>query len=172
MSSYTKVGFTQKSHGVKGEIKIKIHPEYIENVVDSDMVFIDQGGKKIPYFLESIRGNGKLFIAKFEDVDSPEKAKRISSCELLLPDSAVAEVQEEPETELEFGYVAGYLLEDKDGVRIGKIEEVLDYPQQEMALVVKENKEILIPLHRNNIIEVDEKKQTIRVDIPDGLLEL
>ncbi len=171
MSEYTAVGYTQKSHGVKGEIKIKLQPEFINNVLDAEILFINRHGKIIPFFLEDIKAIGKLYIAKFEDVDSPEQATQISSSEVLLPADAI-QIEEEELQELEYHFIQGFEVHDEEKGLIGTIKEILEYPQQEMAVVFFGKKEILIPLHEDLIIELDEEKKRIRFELPEGLLDL
>jgi ribosomal 30S subunit maturation factor RimM len=52
------------------------------------------------------------------------------------------------------------------------IDVVREFPEQEMAVIFRNNKEILVPLHADLIVKVDHEKNTVTVSIPDGLLEL
>jgi 16S rRNA processing protein RimM len=45
-------------------------------------------------------------------------------------------------------------------------------PQQEIAVVVYQNKEVLIPLNEKLIVSIDEDKKVILMDLPEGLLTL
>jgi 16S rRNA processing protein RimM len=58
------------------------------------------------------------------------------------------------------------------GVEIGVISEIEEYPQQEMATINYNKKDILIPLNEQFIIKLDNKKKVIEMELPEGLLEL
>ena len=45
-------------------------------------------------------------------------------------------------------------------------------PFQFLAKVMKDKKEILIPLNDNFILNIDEKKKLVEVQLPDGFLEI
>ena len=66
----------------------------------------------------------------------------------------------------------GFLLVDKELGEIGVIEEVLELPQQEMAVVKKEGKEVMIPLNDTFVKGIDRTKKRIDVELPEGLLDL
>ena len=85
--------------------------------------------------------------------------------------------EEEKVLEIEAGgllyeqYV-NYIIEDKTHGSLGKIEEIIEYPQQEMAAISIKEKEVLIPLNEQLIINIDDGTKTISMDLPDGLLNL
>lgn len=64
------------------------------------------------------------------------------------------------------------LLVDQNAGEIGHITEVLEMPQQEMAAVQYQGREVLIPLNEQFIIEVDHATQKVLMDLPEGLLNL
>jgi 16S rRNA processing protein RimM len=63
------------------------------------------------------------------------------------------------------------MLVDAQAGPVGPIEEVLEMPQQEMALVRYKGRETLIPLNTHFIQRVDTERREVLVDLPDGLLE-
>jgi len=66
----------------------------------------------------------------------------------------------------------GYTLIDEHHGDLGKIEDVQEFPHQEMAFFHYNNKEKLVPLNDSLIIRVDKEKQIIYVDLPEGLLDI
>ena len=63
-------------------------------------------------------------------------------------------------------------IHDKILGKIGIIEEIIEYPQQEMAAIKFQEKEVLIPLNEQLILTIDAENKVIEMDLPDGLLEL
>ena len=51
-----------------------------------------------------------------------------------------------------------------------KITKVEQYPQQLMAIVIHEGKEILIPLAEAYIEKIDIEKEQIIMTLPEGML--
>jgi 16S rRNA processing protein RimM len=168
---YIQIGFTKKTHGVKGELKIVIEEVFEDIFLEADRVFIEVRGNKMPYFIQNIRGEGDLIVL-FEDITNKDQALVIQSKPVFMPAAELPASIEVPDDGLEYSFLEGFVLTDKNTGEVGTIEEVIDMPQQEMAVVVYKNREILIPLDEQIIVTISEAKKTILMDLPDGLLDL
>jgi 16S rRNA processing protein RimM len=173
MDNLVKIGFTKKPHGLKGEVKLQIDDKYLEDLLETDVVLLTIKGKPTPFFIEDIRV-GNAIIAKFEDIDTVEAANEIASKELALREKDILDDAErtfEEEEGMEYEDCVGYKIMDGD-VLVGEIEEVLEFPQQEMAILTRDGKDILIPLNVAFVIKRDDDLKTIFMELPKGLLEL
>jgi 16S rRNA processing protein RimM len=168
---FTQIGFTKKTHGVKGELKIAIEEPFEDLFFEADRLFIEVKGSKMPFFIQQIRGEGELII-QFEDIDNKDKALLIQSKPVFMPTAEVPASIEAPDDGLEYGFLEGFAMSDKTIGEVGAIEEVIEMPQQEMAVVTYKGREVLVPLNDNLIVTISEAKKTILVDLPEGLLDL
>jgi 16S rRNA processing protein RimM len=170
---YIQIGHTQKTHGVQGELKVFIEDKYWDDFEHNKRVFLEVRGIKMPYFVVSMRGKGAP-IVQFEDVKNREAALGLQSKKIylreqdLLPDVDRSIFDEE----LEYGFLQGFQMIDAGAGELGVIAEVLDMPQQEMALLLLHGREVLIPLNEHFITAIDEDKRLVHVDLPEGLLNL
>jgi 16S rRNA processing protein RimM len=172
LGKLVQIGFTKKPHGLKGELKLHIEDKYLEDLMEADVVVLQIKGKPTPFFVEDIR-MGNAIIGKFEDVDTPEAALSIANKELSLrEEDIIPDDLREIEVEgMRYDRCIGYTIFDGDN-EIGQILEVLEYPQQEMAVIEYEGREVLIPLNTAFIVKQDDKAKKFMMDLPDGLLEL
>ena len=169
-----QIGFTKKAHGINGEIKLKVAEEYLEDILASQVVFIELNGHAVPYFVESVRFTNVLLL-KLEDVNNRDEASKLSASPLLLRVSDLLPEEEKAffaKDHLQYAYLIGYRLMDVQKALIGTIEEIQEFPQQEMAVVHYKGKSLLLPLHPQLIKNIDESKKEILLDLPDGLLSL
>jgi len=174
MEKLISVGFTKKMSGINGELKVTITDQYLEDYLQATVVFLKIQGKTVPFFIEKHKVSNSLLV-KFEDVDGRDAALKLTSKEILLREKDLIPEEEreyEVTDNLEFRKYEGYLIVDKTAGEIGKIEEVVEFPQQEMAVVLYQENEIYVPLHEDLILEIDEDKNTILVQLPEGLLSL
>lgn len=171
LESYILIGQTKKAHGAQGELKVEIKGSFLEDFFEAKVIFVKVQGKPVPYFIEGIRDAGDLLL-KLEDVDSPAQAKELSAKEIFLRASEVREALDEEASEVSFAECAGYTLEDVNHGSIGLIQEVLEYPQQELALLNYGGKDILIPLHPYLVVSLDKELKKLVLHLPEGLLEL
>lgn len=167
-----QIGFTKKPHGLKGEIKLHVEDRYLEDLMNVDIVIVQIKGKPTPFFVEDIRV-GNAIIGKFEDIDTPESALSIANKELSIREQdIIPDDEREIEVEgMQYDKCIGYTLFDGEK-EIGNIIEILEYPQQEMAVVEYENREVLIPLNAAFVKKRDDKAKIILMDLPDGILDL
>ncbi|MBK6354260.1 MAG: hypothetical protein IPF46_12920 [Saprospiraceae bacterium] len=75
MINFVAVGQTFKAHGVRGEIFAELTEGLEKYVFKTGVVFIKVDGCPVPFFIESHRDEGRLFI-KFEDVNDPEACQK------------------------------------------------------------------------------------------------
>jgi 16S rRNA processing protein RimM len=167
-----KIGATQNTHALKGELKVFIEEEYEDDFLNIDTVFLTIAGKNIPYFIESVRG-GNAMIVKFEDIDTIEAAAKIAKKPIQIrATDRIPEEERIVEEISSFDYLEGYMMVDKSIGQLAVIEEVMEMPQQEMAVIQYLNQEKLVPLNDRFIVSVDDKNKIVTVDLPEGLLEL
>ena len=172
---YVLIGHTRKAHGIAGELKLSIEERYVEDFLKNERIFLDVKGTKIPYFVANVRGKGEL-ILQLEDVTDRDAAIMLQGREVFLREKDILhdserELEFEEET-LEYQHLNGYTLVDQTLGAIGTIDEILEMPQQEMALVPYLGREVLIPLNPHYIRSIDHKARKVVVDLPEGLLEL
>ncbi|MCB0626611.1 MAG: 16S rRNA processing protein RimM [Saprospiraceae bacterium] len=172
MEEYVQIGKTQKTHGVRGELRVGVEEIYLDDFLQAKVLFLDVQGRQVPFFVEQTREVSPHLLCKLEEVDTPEAARELTNRPLYLRRKDLTVGQEQPEGDLLFGFVAGYEAFEQTAGRLGPILEVLEYPQQEMAVVDYQGREVLIPLHADLIQELDRKKKTIVWQLPAGLLEL
>ncbi|MFQ5445444.1 MAG: ribosome maturation factor RimM [Saprospiraceae bacterium] len=174
MEEYIVIGHTKKTHGARGGLKVSIKDFYLQDFLETEVVFLALSGKPVPFFVESITGRETL-ILKLEDINSPTDAKLLTSKEIQLRRSDLVPDEERiiEEGEAPFEKYTGYLARDLKAGEIGAIAEIVELPQQIMALVRRnDGKETLIPLHDSLIHHVDTAARVITFHLPDGLLDL
>ena len=168
---YVEIGYTQKPHGVKGEIKIFIEEEYIEEMRHLEILFLSVRGNILPYFIDEVRGTS-TFIVRFEDVDSKEAAGKIRASPIFMKRADLKYWEEEIETELVYSHCEGYKVIDINDGELGIISEVIEYPQQELGVIIIDKKEILIPLNEHTVQNINEDKKELTVEMPAGILDV
>jgi len=164
MDDWTTLGYITKLHGYKGNLVIKLTDYFEDYILDSESVFLEISNKAIPFFLErSALQKPKQIMVKFEDVDSEDDAKSYIGTPVIIKTSDL------PKKET----LAGYTLYDSQtGKAVGTIEEVMDIPNNPLAILTLEEEEVYIPLNKALVKAIDDANKTISVEIPEGLIEI
>lgn len=163
------IGYITKTKGLKGEVQLYFEFDAYENL-DLDVVFADMNGKMVPFFVESHKlypNSTGLFY--FDDIDHIDKAQVLVKKKMYLP---LTKMPERGEDDFTYNDLKGYIVSDETQGELGEILEVNEYPQQFVAAVLYQEKEVLFPLNEDMIVEIDEEEKTLLVDLPEGLLDL
>ncbi len=165
------IGFFRKMHGIKGDLVLEFEPHFEFSVEKADHFFVELEGLLVPFF---VKNGGLRFrsansaIVSLDWVDTEKYARRLIGNSVYLYQS---EIVDEPEESLESQF-ENYLLIDKTIGKIGMINRVDDYAGNIVITVNYKGEEILIPYNDNLLVEVNESQKTIKLDLPEGLIEV
>ena len=163
------IGYITKTKGLKGEVQLYFEYDAPE-LLDLDVVFAEINGKMVPFFVSSLKlQNNSTGNIYFDDIDHIDKAQALVKKKIYIASDKIPDREDE-----DFHYfdLIGFTVSDETYGELGEILEVNEYPQQFVATVTYQNKEVLFPLNEDMIVEIDEDKQTLLVDLPEGLLDL
>jgi len=89
--------------------------------------------------------------------------------ECFLPEDELGQLEED---EYYLHRIIGCSVVTLEGKEIGTAADILEYPGNEILVVERDEQEILIPFNREICREIDLNERKIRVDPPEGLLDL
>lgn len=164
-----RIGSVIKTKGLKGELQFYVDFDNLD-VIDFNAIFIDLAGKLVPYFIESIKYHpNKLAYIFLEDVDTIEKASKLVKKDIYLPNKLKPKKKSGDFTLMD---LLGFIAVDEDEGELGRITNIQELPQQLIATVTYKNCEVLFPLNEEIIKAIDVVKEIVRVDLPEGLLDI
>ena len=169
MDDYFKLGQIVKKHGLKGELSILLDVDYPENYTELESVFVEVNQALVPFFIEYLQLNDNRGIVKFEGVDDLTCATRLFQTSLFLP---IANLPVLEDGQFYYHDIVGYMVFEKSAGQIGRIKKVYEFPNQDLLAVTHQNKEVLIPIHDQIISKVNHALKTIKVNLPEGLLDV
>lgn len=160
--SLLQIGKVLKSNGTDGGLLMGFRDIDLEDISLEEPVFIYFDGLPVPFFIENLtpRGNDKA-IVHLNDV------RDLKDAEEIVGQAVFADYLEEEDEEDGFGALIGWTV-----VGAGKVTDFLDFPANPCLEVMTDKGEVIIPLHEDLIISMDPKRREIRMNIPDGLLDL
>ncbi|MGE9515749.1 MAG: ribosome maturation factor RimM [Solitalea-like symbiont of Tyrophagus putrescentiae] len=167
---YRPIGEISKPKGLKGEVKVNIYSgQYAIYLEESKTFFFKDEGLMVPYFIETFCSNnlGSVYI-KIEGINNRESITNIVGKELFASINLLDKfISEDNLLKLD-----GFSIIDNNIGVIGVVESILRYPQQNLASLSYNGKNILIPLVPDLIVKIDHNKKNIIMALPEGLLEI
>jgi 16S rRNA processing protein RimM len=161
-----RIGRLGKTHGVKGEVSLQFDDDIFDRV-DADYLVLELDGILVPFFIEEYRfRSDTVALIKFEDVDTQQRANELTGCDVYFPRALAAD----DEGQMSLSLLVGFdLVEANGGTTIGRIAAIDDTT---VNLLFELEDGRLIPANDDLIRDIDTKRKTIKMEIPEGLLEL
>ena len=161
-----RIGRLGKAHGIKGEVTLQFDDDVFDRV-DADYLVLDVEGILVPFFMEEYRfRSDTVALVKFCDVDTQQRASELTGREVYFP-RALANEDEET---VSYAMLVGFDIVDAGtDNKVGTIAAIDDTT---VNLLFELEDGRLIPASDDLISSIDMKKGKIRMNIPEGLLEL
>lgn len=154
---YVEAGEIVTTHGVRGEVKVLCWLDDPEMLCEFDRCIID--GKE--YVMDQVRVQKTCNLVKFQGVDTMEAAQAMRGKIVKL-------YRDDIDDEVIFAAELIGMQVYTDGVCIGKIKEVLDYPGNSVYVVRGEH-EYMIPAVKQFILSTDVENNEMQVKLIEGM---
>jgi len=165
------LGKITRTNGNKGGVSAFLDVDNPQEYSNLDAVFLEIKKQLIPYFIAeiTIHTSKNTALIYFEDVEDVDEAAALTNKDLYLPLASLPTLKG---NKFYFHEVIDFLLLDKIFGEIGKIKQVLEYPNQALFQTFYKEKEVLVPINDLFIKHVDREKKEIHLELPEGLLDI
>ena len=161
-----KIGHIGKAHGVKGEVSFSFDDDVFDRV-DADYLILEVDGILVPFFMEEYRfRSDNTALVKFEDIDTQDRARELTNCDVYFLRSEA----DDEEEELSYSFLVGFdIIDDQSGKKVGTIASIDD---NTINILFELEDGTLIPASEELITDIDKDNKTITIALPEGILEL
>ena len=164
MKDIFEIGIVAGVHGVNGDLKVYPYSNDPENLSRQKFFLVD--GKK--YDVLSARLQGKFLVLHLKGIESMNEAEAMKNTVLHLPREFAAPLDE-----------GEYYIEDligcevyENSILLGKIDDILETGSNDVYSVINDNgAEILIPVLKTVVIDIDIDLKRVEVKLPKGLVD-
>lgn len=163
------VGRIVRSQGKKGELRLSFHHISAADLTAPKSVFVGREGALREYKIETLVPRGKVYDLKLEGVDSLPQADALAGLDVFLPKVCLRKREKD---EFYLFELIGCRVSGPDGSPIGRVQDVLSLGGNAWLQVAGGGKETLIPFHEAICNRVDVEAKEIRIDPPEGLLDV
>ena len=161
-----KIGRLGKAHGVKGEVSFQFDDDIFDRV-DADYLVLDIDGILVPFFMEEYRfRNDTVCLVKFCDIDTQQRAQELTGCNVYFPRALAEEGEDMPSLASLVGFD---IVDSSNGKIVGKIATIDDTTAN---ILFELEDGTLIPANDDLVKDIDTEQQQIKMNIPEGLLEI
>lgn len=164
-SIYLAIGFLRRPHGVMGEMIMDLHTDFPERIKTGRKVYL--GDKHEAATLGSVRPHANHVLIKIRGCDTPESVGKYRNTWVYVKSTEVPAL---PEGQVYKYELVGLNVIDDSNNELGTVTEIIETGANDVYVVKKDDKEILLPAIPDVILKVDMKKKMITVHLIDGLI--
>jgi 16S rRNA processing protein RimM len=146
------LGVVMGTHGVRGELRVKLHNPESELLFELDAVQLKAAKDLRPYRVQEVRPGGKGVLVRLEGVDTVERAQALRGAEVCVARSQLPAL---PDGEFYHCDLEGLKLVDASGAAQGTIERVQEYPASSVLRVRTERGMLEVPMREPYVVRID-----------------
>ena len=162
------IGKVISPFGVKGQVKVYPYTDFLERCHLLENVVVERESDEVEMVVSDTFVHKNMWIMHFQGCNSYEDALRLKGALLKIHPS---ERMPLPEGSYYIDEILGMEVITLEGKKLGKVYDVLKTGGNDVFVVKKSPKgrEILIPVLKTVISEIDRDENFIMVDLPPGL---
>jgi 16S rRNA processing protein RimM len=165
---FVLIGRVRTAHGLRGEVAVEPVTDVVERFMGLRRVLVKRGDEIGEVGVASVRSKGGSVLLRLEGTDTRDEAERLAGAELGVRRQDVWPLAEG--TYYVFDLVGSRVIGDGDR-EIGRIDDVLRFPANDVFVVETSKGEVLIPVTKNVIKRIDAANKLVVIEELDGLLE-
>ena len=140
-----------------GFVKIELFSNFSEHLNELDKVFIDFWGDKKVFYVEEVKHVGNTFALKFKNFNDERDAGVFIGRDLFVAKDDFVNL---PVNTFSFNDLIGSKV-FQGSAEIGVITDVFTAPANDVIVIKKDNKEFLLPLVLELIVEFNPEKKIL-----------
>ena len=164
-----RVGVITSPHGVRGEVKVYPTTDDIRRFDRLKSVFITRGGILENVKVTGRKYSGNMVILKLEGIDDRNTAELMREKDLYVERKDAVSL--EP-GEYFIADLVGCEVVSDEGVHIGELTAVIKTGANDVySVTTPKGKEVLFPVIKDCILDVDIASKKVTVHVMKGLME-
>jgi len=161
------VGVIAGAHGIAGWIKIRPWAQSDDIFVSGRQVIAQhRDGRRQTIELARVKPHQRFILARVAGIDGRDQAQALVGINLMLDKALLPPVEAD---EYYWADLLDMTVLTQDGEHLGQLTDIIRTGANDVYVVADGNRETLIPAIASVIRSIDIPRQTMIVDLPDGL---
>ncbi len=163
---YLTIATVLAPFGIRGELKVRIETDFPERFAHLTRIYL--GPDHEPFDLEGFRLHQSFGLLRLKGCNSRTEAERLRDWEVQIP---TEEAMPLPPGRYYTYQIEGLAVYTEDGEHLGMVDEVLFTGGNAVYVIRGPRGEVLIPVLKDVVLEVNEEAGRMVVRLPPGLLD-
>ena len=163
------LGKITRRHGLQGNVFLKLDTDQPEMYNKLDSIFIEINGLLVPFFVaKQSWSKGDTLIISYKNSTEALVDQTIGR-DVFMPLSALPKLSG---NKFYYHEVIGFEIREEDGKTCGNIVSINDQTAQHYFILDLAGKEIIIPIIKDWILELNREEKYLKMQLPEGLMDV
>jgi 16S rRNA processing protein RimM len=163
-----QVGVVVGIHGLRGDLKVRPLSDGSTVLLTAGEVWLARpGGNRERYVPVRCIQHKKNLLLRLKGAEGLDRAELLVGCEVLTP---LADLPDADNDEDYWFDLEGLTVVDRRRGEIGRLNDLFATAAHDIYVVTGPFGEVLIPAVKKFVLEIDQQKKIMLVDLPDGLV--
>ena len=163
-----EIGHFSRIHGYNGKLVISFINENPSILTKKITIWLNDSGLITPFKIQEIQPlNKNKLVLTLLNVDK-DKAEELKNKSVFVNPKDIDLAEEK----FDKNNITGYDLFSHKEENLGKISAFIKIKNNNLIQIYINETEVLIPFNEKSILVLDHSKKQIKLDIPNGLIEL
>ncbi|WP_370895348.1 ribosome maturation factor RimM [Chryseobacterium gossypii] len=163
------LGKITRRHGLSGNVILKLDTDQPELYNKLESIFVEINGLLVPFFIEKTSwSKADALNISFKN-SSEALVDQVVGKNVYLPLATLPKLSGK---QFYYHEVIGFNILDEDNDNCGIIQSVNDQTAQHYFILDLSGKEIVIPIIKDWILEVNREERHLKMQLPEGLMEV
>jgi 16S rRNA processing protein RimM len=161
------IGRLAGAHGTQGGLKLTSYAESLDVFAAGRRILtMDGNGTETIHHISGVRPQGRAAVLFLAGITHRSQAEALAGCDLFIDKE---ELPAPAPGTYYWADLIGAEVVSVDGRHLGRLESILETGSNDVYVVKRAGKEILIPALKSVVKSVDLKAHRMEVDLPEGL---
>ena len=168
LDNFKEIGHFSRLHGYNGKLVISFINENSSILTNKITIWLNVSGLITPFKIQEIQPlNKNKLVLSLLNVDK-KKAEELKNKSVFVNPRDI----DLPEEKFDKNNISGYDLFNQKEEDLGKVSSIIKIKNNNLIQIYIKDTEVLLPFNEKSILSLDHSKKQIKIDIPDGLIEL
>ncbi len=163
------LGKITRKHGLAGNVILKLDTDQPKLYNKLESIFVEINGLLVPFFIDKISwSKSDALIILFKN-STESLADQVIGKDVYLPLSTLPKLSGK---QFYYHEVIGFEVREEDGKSCGLIGSVNDHTAQHYFHLRLAEHDVVIPIIKDWILEVNREEKFIEMRLPEGLMDV
>ena len=164
------LGYVKKTNGIKGAVEVSLDVDDAGKYKKKGSLLLLIKNNLTPFSIQEFSIRPKTILVKLKEVNTMDDAQLLVGTSIYMPLTELPPLK--GKNKFYYHEVIGFTAIDINLGRIGIVKDIVDLTAQPVIQIMAGEKEVLVPLIDEFLVEVNKDNKELVLNTPEGLVHM